>query len=131
MLHHYRESYRRMDAPCLKHQDVWIPYFSKVFEKVVKFMDSYSISQEDLDLMMAMSKFQGHSSPLDGVQPTVKDALTKAYNKDSKSRAIQAVDDAAWEDGDAAGHSGYTIIEADYIGYVGLCLILDLDYDYK
>ncbi|GKB95628.1 replication factor C subunit 1 [Tanacetum coccineum] len=41
-------------------------------EKVVEFMDSYSISQEDLDSMMAMSKFQGHPSPLNGVQPVVK-----------------------------------------------------------
>ncbi|GKE18526.1 hypothetical protein Tco_1426103, partial [Tanacetum coccineum] len=32
-------------------------------EKVVEFMDSYFISQENLDSMMAMSKFQGFSDP--------------------------------------------------------------------
>ncbi|PWA92612.1 replication factor C subunit 1 [Artemisia annua] len=61
-------------------------------EKVVEFMDLYSINQEDLDSMMAMSKFQGHPSLLDGVQPAVKAALTKAYNKGSKLRVIRSAD---------------------------------------
>ncbi|GJR85870.1 hypothetical protein Tco_0209881, partial [Tanacetum coccineum] len=90
-------------------------------DDVVDILETESIDIHVLNVLR-------HSSSLDGVQPTVKDALTKAYNKDSKSHVIH---DAAWEGGDAAGHSGYTIIEADYIGYVGLCLILDLDYDYK
>lgn len=61
-------------------------------EKVVEFMDAYSINQEDFESLMLMSKFQGHPSPLDGVQPAVKAALTKAYNKGSKSRVVRAAD---------------------------------------
>ncbi|KAG9156053.1 hypothetical protein Leryth_012117 [Lithospermum erythrorhizon] len=61
-------------------------------EKVVEFMDSYSISQDDYDSIMEISKFQGHPNPLEGVQPAVKTALTKAYNKGSKSRVIRTAD---------------------------------------
>ncbi|MFS8027776.1 putative DNA polymerase III, clamp loader complex, gamma/delta/delta subunit [Helianthus anomalus] len=61
-------------------------------EKVVEFMDEYSISQEDFESLMAMSKFQGRPNPLDGVPPAVKAALTKAYNKGSKSRVIRSAD---------------------------------------
>ncbi|GJY93637.1 retrovirus-related pol polyprotein from transposon TNT 1-94 [Tanacetum coccineum] len=48
------------------------PSQDEAVEKVMDFMDSYSISQDDLDSMMAMSKFQGHPSPLNGVQRVVK-----------------------------------------------------------
>ncbi|KAJ0642346.1 putative BRCT domain, AAA+ ATPase domain, ATPase, AAA-type, core, replication factor C subunit 1 [Helianthus annuus] len=61
-------------------------------EKVVEFMDEYSISQEDFESLMAMSKFQGRPNLLDGVPPAVKAALTKAYNKGSKSRVIRSAD---------------------------------------
>lgn len=35
---------------------------------------------------------QGHPNPLDGIQPAVKAALTKAYNKGSSSRVIRTAD---------------------------------------
>lgn len=35
---------------------------------------------------------QGHPNPLDGIQPAVKAALTKAYNKGSRSRVIRTAD---------------------------------------
>ncbi|CAH1427033.1 unnamed protein product [Lactuca virosa] len=61
-------------------------------EKVVEFMDAYSISQEDFESLMLMSKFQGRPNLLEGVQPAVKAALTKAYNKGSKTRVIRIAD---------------------------------------
>lgn len=61
-------------------------------ENVVEFMDSYSISQDDFDNIVEISKFKGHPNLLDGVQPAVKAALTKAYNKGSKSRVIRTAD---------------------------------------
>ncbi|XP_076902489.1 replication factor C subunit 1-like [Bidens hawaiensis] len=61
-------------------------------EKVVEFMDEYSISQENFESLMAMSKFQGRPNPLEGVAPAVKAALTKAYNKGSKTRVIRSAD---------------------------------------
>ncbi|XP_019197822.1 PREDICTED: replication factor C subunit 1 isoform X2 [Ipomoea nil] len=61
-------------------------------ETVVDFMDSYSITQDDFDSIMEISKFQGHSNPMDGIQPAVKAALTKAYNKGSSSRVIRTAD---------------------------------------
>ncbi|KVH97442.1 AAA+ ATPase domain-containing protein, partial [Cynara cardunculus var. scolymus] len=61
-------------------------------EKVVEFMDAYSINQEDFESLMLMAKFQGRPNPLDGVQPAVKAALTKAYNKGSRSRVIRTAD---------------------------------------
>ncbi|KAK4374899.1 hypothetical protein RND71_005576 [Anisodus tanguticus] len=61
-------------------------------ENVVDFMDSYSISQEDFDNIVEISKFKGHPNLLDGVQPAVKAALTRAYNKGSKSRVIRTAD---------------------------------------
>lgn len=35
---------------------------------------------------------QGHPTPMDGIQPAVKAALTKAYNKGSSSRVIRTAD---------------------------------------
>ncbi|XP_057459599.1 replication factor C subunit 1-like isoform X2 [Actinidia eriantha] len=61
-------------------------------EKVVEFMDFYSISQEDFDTVVEISKFKGHPNPLDGILPAVKAALTKAYNKGSSSRVIRTAD---------------------------------------
>ncbi|XP_011088993.1 replication factor C subunit 1 [Sesamum indicum] len=61
-------------------------------ERVVEFMDLYSISMEDFDTMVEMSKFKGHPNALDGIQPVVKSALTRAYNKGSSSRVIRSAD---------------------------------------
>lgn len=60
--------------------------------KVVEFMDTYSLSQEDFDTIVELSKFQGHQNPLDGIQPAVKAALTKAYKQGSNSRVVRAAD---------------------------------------
>lgn len=35
---------------------------------------------------------QGHPNPMDGIQPPVKAALTKAYKAGSKSRMVRAAD---------------------------------------
>lgn len=61
-------------------------------QKVVEFMNIYSISQEDFDTIVELSKFQGHPNPLDGIQPAVKAALTKAYKEGSKTRMVRAAD---------------------------------------
>ncbi|KAL5782988.1 hypothetical protein ACOSP7_008017 [Xanthoceras sorbifolium] len=61
-------------------------------KKVVEFMNVYSISQEDFDTIVELSKFQGHPNPLEGIPPPVKSALTRAYNEGSKSRMVRAAD---------------------------------------
>ncbi|KAF9684818.1 hypothetical protein SADUNF_Sadunf04G0158200 [Salix dunnii] len=61
-------------------------------EKVVEFMNVYSISQEDMDTIVELSKFQGHGNPLDGIPSTVKAALTRAYKDENKSRMVRAAD---------------------------------------
>lgn len=61
-------------------------------EKVVEFMNVYSISQEDMDTIVELSKFQGHGNPLDGIPSTVKAALTRAYKEERKSRMVRAAD---------------------------------------
>ncbi|PIA54206.1 hypothetical protein AQUCO_00900631v1 [Aquilegia coerulea] len=61
-------------------------------QKVVEFMDTYSISQEDFDTIVELSKFQGHPNPLDGIQPAIKAALTKAYKLGSSLRVVRAAD---------------------------------------
>ncbi|GMH01818.1 hypothetical protein Nepgr_003657 [Nepenthes gracilis] len=68
--------------------------FSKdeAVKKVVEFMDVYSINQEDFDTIVDLSKFKGRSNPLDGIQPAVKAALTKAYKDGSSSRIIRTAD---------------------------------------
>lgn len=59
---------------------------------VVEFMSLYSISQEDFDTVLELSKFQGRKNPLDGVTPAVKAALTKAYKEVSKTHMVRAAD---------------------------------------
>ncbi|KAA0061743.1 replication factor C subunit 1 [Cucumis melo var. makuwa] len=59
---------------------------------VVEFMSLYSISQEDFDTVLELSKFQGRKNPLDGVAPAVKAALTKAYKEASKTHMVRAAD---------------------------------------
>ncbi|XP_059429692.1 replication factor C subunit 1 isoform X2 [Corylus avellana] len=61
-------------------------------QNVVEFMNIYSISQEDFDTIVELSKFQGHPNPLEGIQPAVKAALTRAYKEGSKSRMVRAAD---------------------------------------
>ncbi|KAF3788634.1 Replication factor C subunit 1 [Nymphaea thermarum] len=61
-------------------------------QEVVEFMDAYSMSQEDFDTIVELSKFQGHPNPLDGIQPAVKSALTKAYKQGSSSRVVRVAD---------------------------------------
>ncbi|OMO94457.1 hypothetical protein COLO4_16322 [Corchorus olitorius] len=61
-------------------------------KQVVEFMNTYSISQEDFDTIVELSKFQGHPNPLEGIPPAVKAALTKAYNEGSKRRMVRAAD---------------------------------------
>ncbi|XP_062171503.1 replication factor C subunit 1 isoform X2 [Alnus glutinosa] len=61
-------------------------------QNVVEFMNIYSISQEDFDTIVELSKFQGHQNPLEGIQPAVKAALTRAYKEGSKSRMVRAAD---------------------------------------
>ncbi|XP_068343613.1 replication factor C subunit 1-like isoform X2 [Pyrus communis] len=61
-------------------------------QEVVEFMNTYSISQDDFDTIVELSKFQGHPNPLDGILPAVKSALTKAYKEGSKTRMVRAAD---------------------------------------
>ncbi|GJN25334.1 hypothetical protein PR202_gb13150 [Eleusine coracana subsp. coracana] len=61
-------------------------------QKVVEFMDTYSLSQEDFDTIVEVSKFKGHPNPMDGVPPAVKSALTKAYKQGSSSRVVRTAD---------------------------------------
>ncbi|KAJ8750256.1 hypothetical protein K2173_014171 [Erythroxylum novogranatense] len=61
-------------------------------EKVVQFMTYYSITQEDYDTVVELSKFQGHANPLDGIASTVKAALTRAYKEENKSRMVRSAD---------------------------------------
>ncbi|XP_020533153.1 replication factor C subunit 1 isoform X2 [Jatropha curcas] len=61
-------------------------------EKVVDFMNTYSISQEDTDTIVELSKFQGHSNPMDGIPSTVKAALTRAYKEGNKFRMVRTAD---------------------------------------
>ncbi|OMO75794.1 hypothetical protein CCACVL1_16037 [Corchorus capsularis] len=61
-------------------------------KQVVEFMNTYSITQEDFDTIVELSKFQGHPNPLEGIPPAVKAALTKAYNEGSKRRMVRAAD---------------------------------------
>ncbi|XP_024638026.1 replication factor C subunit 1 isoform X2 [Medicago truncatula] len=65
---------------------------AEAVEKVVEFMNTYSISQEDFDTIVELSKFKGRPNPLDGIQPAVKSALTKAYKELSKTRTVRAAD---------------------------------------
>lgn len=61
-------------------------------KKVVEFMNAYSISQEDFDSIVELSKFQGRANPLEGIPPAVKSALTRAYNAQSKLQMVRAAD---------------------------------------
>ncbi|KAL5708986.1 replication factor C subunit 1 [Ranunculus cassubicifolius] len=61
-------------------------------ERVVEFMDTYSINQEDFDTIVELSSFKGHPSPLEGILPAVKGALTKGYKLGSSLRVVRAAD---------------------------------------
>lgn len=47
---------------------------------------------ESVHVLTSLHLHQGHPNPLDGIQPVVKAALTRAYNKGSKSRVIRTAD---------------------------------------
>ncbi|KAE8735715.1 Detected protein of unknown function [Hibiscus syriacus] len=91
-------------APVFKHALNYWDHCCKVFplssdmdqdeavKQVLEFMNTYSISQEDFDTAMELSKFQGYPNPMNGIPPAVKAALTKAYNEGSKTRVIRAAD---------------------------------------
>ncbi|CAM6042954.1 unnamed protein product [Sphagnum compactum] len=59
--------------------------------KVVDTMDDYSLTQEDFDTIIDLSKFQGPSL-LDGVPSAVKAALTKAYKQREGERRVRSAD---------------------------------------
>ncbi|XP_078179864.1 replication factor C subunit 1-like isoform X2 [Carex rostrata] len=61
-------------------------------QKVVELMDTYSLSQEDFDTFVELSKLKGHPNPMEGIQPAVKAALTKAYKQGSTSRVVRSAD---------------------------------------
>lgn len=61
-------------------------------QKVVEVMNAYSLTQEDFDTIVELSKFQTNPNPLEGIQPAVKAALTKLYKEASKSRVVRAAD---------------------------------------
>ncbi|KAF3975047.1 hypothetical protein CMV_001674 [Castanea mollissima] len=61
-------------------------------QKFVEFMNMYSISWEDFDTIVELSKFQGHPNMLDGKQRAVKATLTKAYKEGRKTRMVRAAD---------------------------------------
>ncbi|KAG0501918.1 hypothetical protein HPP92_001990 [Vanilla planifolia] len=94
-------------ASLVERQTLRVDYFSLFIKKlcdplhtlpkdaavqmVIEFMNTYSLSQEDFETILELSKFQGHPKPMDGVQPAVKAALTKAYKQDS-SRVVRTAD---------------------------------------
>lgn len=45
-----------------------------------------------LGYFIVISMHQGHQNPLEGIQPAVKAALTRAYKEGSKSRMVRAAD---------------------------------------
>lgn len=81
-------------TPLLNHLTLPLRNLSKDegVQSVVEFMDAYSLSMDDFDGIVEISKFQGHPDPLDGIAPTVKSALTKAYNRGSLSRVVRTAD---------------------------------------
>ncbi|GAB2280157.1 replication factor C subunit 1 [Dionaea muscipula] len=87
----------RMDYLSLLLKELTVPLHKlpkeEAVRRVVEFMDSYSISQEDFfDTIVELSKFKGHPSPLDGIPPAVKAALTKAYKEGSSARLVRTAD---------------------------------------
>ncbi|XP_047324594.1 replication factor C subunit 1-like [Impatiens glandulifera] len=81
-------------TPLLKHLTLPLRNLPKDegVQSVVEFMDAYSLSMDDFDGIVDMSKFQSHPNPLDGIPPAVKSALTRAYNKGSLSRVVRTAD---------------------------------------
>lgn len=64
----------------------------KAVQTVVEFMNEYSLNQEDFDTIVELSKFQGHPDALDGIQPAIKAALTKAYKQNEQSHRVRSAD---------------------------------------
>eukprot|EP00249_Psilotum_nudum_P023458 c28881_g2_i1 orf=668-3328(-) len=61
-------------------------------QDVVDFMEEYSLSQEDFDAILDLVRFQGYPGLLEGVQPSVKTALTKAYKQREHEWRIKSAD---------------------------------------
>lgn len=61
-------------------------------QTVVEFMNTYSLSQEHFDTIVELSKYKSHPNPLEGIQPAVKSALTRAYKEASKHRTVRVAD---------------------------------------
>ncbi|CAM6084916.1 unnamed protein product [Calypogeia fissa] len=61
-------------------------------EEVVRIMEEYSITQDDYDTMMDISKFKGQPDLRDGVPPAVKTALTKYYKQGQQDRVVRSAD---------------------------------------
>ncbi|KAJ4762451.1 Replication factor C subunit 1 [Rhynchospora pubera] len=61
-------------------------------QKVVELMDTYSLSQEDFDTIVELSKLKGQRNPMEGIQSIVKAALTRAYKQGSSTRVIRSAD---------------------------------------
>lgn len=59
---------------------------------VVDFMEEYSLTQEDVESVLDLLKFQGQPDPMAGVQPAVKAALTKAYKQRESDRRVRSSD---------------------------------------
>lgn len=59
---------------------------------VIDFMEEYSLTQEDLDSVLDLLKFQGQPDLMVGVQPAVKAALTKAYKQRENERRVRSSD---------------------------------------
>jgi replication factor C subunit 1 len=70
---------------------VCIGWQEEAVNKVVDTMDDYSLTQEDFDTIIDLSKFQGPSL-LDGVPSAVKAALTKAYKQHEGERRVRSAD---------------------------------------
>lgn len=64
----------------------------KAVQSVVGFMEEYSLTQEDFDSILDLSKFEGQHSLMEGVQPAVKSALTKAYKQWEKDHRVKSAD---------------------------------------
>ncbi|GAB4829010.1 replication factor C subunit 1 [Ancistrocladus abbreviatus] len=60
--------------------------------KVVDFMGLYSITLEDFDTVVELSKYKGHGSAPYGLQPAVKAAITSAHRESTRSRVVCTAD---------------------------------------
>lgn len=64
----------------------------RAVQTVVDFMEEYSLTQEDVDSILDLLKFQGQPDFMGGVQPAVKAALTKSYKQRESDRRVRSSD---------------------------------------